>query len=334
MLNPEEKIQTYEDEIDLMDYVKVIIKRKKLISAIFLAAIIAAGTFSFLSAKVYKIDTVLEIGKFDEAKIEDSGQLVEKLKSGSYQIIVRKNLGIPEKDYPEVKITNPAGTGLIIREIQSAEIEKAKLVLEEGNKLILEDHQKEIEKKIILINQNIKTTETQIALLENDIAITRNKIKPIDSDIERIENKIVFVEEEKKNLEAKIDALQKILIYQQDPGTQFALFDAKEKLANKKQEIENLYLRINSLQKDKEDIEVEINSLRNSIESLNSAINSLRASLEDIKPTKIIKGPTVSERPVKPRPLLNMAIAGILGLFFGMFWAFCAEWWQKSKNRI
>jgi len=92
-----------------------------------------------------------------------------------------------------------------------------------------------------------------------------------------------------------------------------------------------LYLTINSLRRDREDLEIQINLLKNSIESLNAQINSLKASLEDIKPTKIVKSPTVSEEPVKPRPLLNMAIAGILGLFMGTFLAFGREWWEKAR---
>ena len=324
--------QYNEEEIDLMDYVKVILKRKVFILALFLIAIIVAGIFSFLSPKIYKIDTVLEVGRIDSEALEDPVQLAEKLKAGSYKILAMEELDIQEKDYPKVAETNPKGTNLIVREIESSDTQTAKLILEKVNELILEEHQRRIKIKTDLIEQNIKTIEEKIKLTEGDIERTQNKIKPIDEDIRRIENKIAFTEEEKENLEAKVDALQKVLVYQQDPGTQFALFDAKEKLADKKKEIESLYLTINSLRRTKEDFEVQINSLRASIESFYSQINSLRASLEDIKPTKIVKSPTASEDPVKPRPLLNMAIAGILGLFVGVFGAFSREWWQNSAR--
>ena len=58
----EQKIQI-EDEINLMDYVKIILKRKWLIFSIFLLAVIVAGIFSFISPKIYEIDTIFEIGK-------------------------------------------------------------------------------------------------------------------------------------------------------------------------------------------------------------------------------------------------------------------------------
>jgi polysaccharide biosynthesis transport protein len=385
-MNQEEKYQEEYDEVDLMDYLKIILKRKFFILALFVMAVAAAGVFSFFSVKVYKIDTVLEVGKTDSTALEDPVQLVEKLKAGSYRILVMTELKIKEEGYSKVKETNPKGTNLIIREIESSDIETAKLILEKVNGLILEDHEEKIKVKKGLLSQNIKTIEGKIEIvkiniekvknkkqssgsdiqrvknkietLRDDIESTRNKIEPLRNDITRIEIKIINAEEEKENLESKVEVLQQQLVYEQTPGTQFALFDAKEKLANKKQEIESLYLSINSLKRAIEDKNLQINSLERSIEDYNSQIgslergledyniqinslegqigdyqaqiNSLKASLEDIKPTEIIKSPTVSENPVKPRPLLNMAIAGVLGLFVGIFAAFGREWWEEA----
>jgi len=327
----EEPIQTEYEEIDLMDYVKVILKRKWLILVIFFGAAIAAGIFSFLMPKVYKIDTSLEVGQIAGEAVEAPGQVVEKIKSDVYGIFVREKLQIPEEKYPKIKIENPKDTNLITLVIESAKPPESKNILEAINNLILAEHQEKIKTKKELIGQDIKTTEDKIKLAESDIEKTKNKIEPINEDIKRIENKIANAEEEKENLEAKVDALQKVLPYQQDPGTQFALFDTKEKLANKKQEIENLYLTINSLKRSKEDLDVQINSIKTSIESLNAQINALKASLDEIKPTQVIKSPTVSEKPVKPNKKLNIIIAGILGLFVGVFLAFFQEWWEKSK---
>jgi len=324
----------YEEEIDLMDYLKVIIKRRKLILAVFLIAIVAAGIFSWLSPKVYKIDTSLEIGKIAGEAAEEPAQVVEKIKRDVYGIFVREKLGISETEYPKIKTENPKETNLIMLTIESVKPSESKNILEEVNNLILVEHQEKIKAKKESIEQDIKTIKEKIKLVENDIEKTRNKIQSVDEDIKRIENKIVFTEEEKKNLEAKVEALQKVLPYQQDPGTQFALFDAKEKLAIKKQEIENLYLTINSLRKSKEDLEIQINDLKTNIENFNTNINSLRASLDEIKPIRVIKSPTISGKPVKPKPLLNIVIAAILGLFAGVFLAFFKEWWEKNKTKL
>jgi uncharacterized protein involved in exopolysaccharide biosynthesis len=277
-MNQEEKIQTEYEEIDLMDYVKVIFHRKWFILIIFLGAVIIAGILSWYLPKVYKIDTSLEIGNVGGELIEKPGQLVEKIKGDIYGIPIREKLNIPEKEYPNIKAENPKDTNLITLEIESSKTQQAKTILEEIDNLILKDHQRGIESKKTLIGK----------------------------DIERLGNKISSLEEEKKNLEAKVDTLQKVLPYRQDPGTQFALLSTKEQLEVKKQEIENLYLQINSNQR----------------------------LLEDIQPTQIAKIPTIFEELVKPKPVLNIAIAGVLGAFLGVFLAFFQEWWEKNKGRI
>jgi|GEM_PF-569718 len=331
----EEKIQaTGSDEIDLMDYLKVMIKRKQLIVVVFLVMIITAGAFSFLMPKVYKIDTVLEVGGIDGGSIEDPVQIVGKIQGDTYGIPVREKLGISEGEYPKIKTENPKDTNLVAIEVKSSKPQLAKTILEEINNLILERHQERVRAKKELIEHNIKTTEAKIHLVESDIEKTRNKIQPIESDIKRLENKINYTEEEKKNLEAKVEALEKVLVYEQTPGTQFALFDAKEKFAGKKQEIENLFLSINSLKKGREDLNIQINALEGEIESLKAQINSFITSLDGVKITKIVKKSTISEKPISPRPVLNIAIAGILGIFLGIFLAFGKEWWEKNKLKI
>jgi len=302
--NPSYEQELSQDEINLMDYVRVILKRKVTILICFLAIIITVGIFSFLSPKVYIINTLLEVGQVAGIVVEDPVQVIEKIKGDVYGIFVREKLQITEKEYPEIKSENPKGTRLILFSIESSKTQQSKNILEEINKIILEEHQGEFESKRELLEKEIEFLEKNIDVLEEAIERTRTKIG--------------FLEEEKKNLEAKIEALQKILPYQQDPGTQFALFDTKEKLEQKKQEIEDGYLEINSS-------EVGINSFKSQINSLQEQIT------KNIRPTQIVKIPTISEDPVRPRPLFNMALAGILGLFIGTFLAFGREWWAKAK---
>lgn len=277
-MNQENKAQFKDEEIDLMDYVIVVFKRKWLIFGIFLVAVIAAAVLSSVMPKIYKIDTSLEIGQINGAGIEPPAQLIEKINNDVYGIFAREKLGISEMEFPKIKTENPKDTNLIKVEIESVNSQQTKNILEEINNLILVEHQEKIKVKKELL----------------------------EKDIERIKIKVASLEEEKKNLEAKVEALEKVLPYQQTPGSQFALFDTKEKLEAEKQEIENLYLQINSLER----------------------------SLEDIQFTKIIKSPTISEGPIKPRPLLNIVIAAVFGLFIGVFLAFGLEWWQKNKEKI
>lgn len=294
----------YYEEINLADYVRVILKRKGLILSFCFGAAIAAGILSFLiMPKIYKIDTSLEVGALNGQTLEAPSQLVGKINDDVYGFFVREKLKISEEQYPGIKTENPQNTNLIINKIESAQFDQAKSVLEEINALILEEHQAKIEIKKETLAREIELSEKDIEVLKQDII--------------RVRAKIGYLEEQKKNLEEKVRAIEQVLPYQQDPGTQFALFSAKEQLENKKQEIEDMYLGINTLE--------------NEINSFLVQINSLQEQMNNIKLTTIIKGPLVSEEPIKPRPLLNIVIAAILGIFIGVFLAFGKEWWDKSE---
>ena len=332
-----ENEKQFEDEIDLMDYVKVILKRKKTILFWFFGLAIIAGVISFIMPEIYEIDTALEIGiseKTDgtnkEQLIESPTQLVGKIDGDVYGTKVREDLNISEIEWPKIKTENPKNTNLIVISIESEETEKSENILKEVNDLILGEHQDIININKDLFEKRIITIENKIKSIEDDIVIVEKKIEPLENDIERMNNKIESAEKEKESLKEKVSSLEQQLIYNQTPGTQYALFNAKQELANQEDDIENLYLSINSLHRTIEDYNSQANSLGRTIDDYNSDIDSLRASLAGIKETRVVKAPTISENPIKPKKKLNIAIAGILGLFIGVFWAFGKEWWEKN----
>lgn len=280
-MDQENKTQTEYYEINLMDYVKVIIKRKQMIFGVLLVVLIAVAVYSFfICPKVYKIDTLIKIGKIGGTLIEEPGQLLEEIKAGAYNFPIIEKLNLSEGIIPKIKIESPAGTDLLIIKTESSTPEIDKTILEELNNLILIEHSKKFE--------------------------TRKEL--VKKDIERLKNKTALLEEEKINLEKKEKSLEWLSPYErvkeQFTGSLFTLYDVKEKLSARKQEIENLYREINSLE------------------------GSL---LENIQPTKVLKSPTISEKPIKPRPVLNIVIGAVLGIFLGVFFAFGKEWWEKNR---
>jgi len=272
-----------EEEINLMDYIKVILKRKWLILGITFGAAMIAGILSFVGPTTYKIDTILELGhktdiisgvkQIEEFIPEAPDQLVEKIKNNSYGGKIRTKLNISEKEYPEIEVSNPENTRLIIISIKSSNIEGAKKVLEELESLILKEHQEKfnLQKNILLDSKR------------------------------RIKNKISSLENERKILEEKVDYFTSLMTYNSSPANQFFSTDAREKLEKKNSEIENEYIRLNTLEQ----------------------------KLISYEPTRITKEP--SSILIGPKPLLNIIITLILGLFIGTLLAFCTDWWQKEK---
>jgi len=85
MLEPTKQTQEiYEDEIDLREYINVIIKRKKLILAIFLVAVVVSAIASFFQPKVYMatVSIMITPSKLQNA-LQPSTVLLDVGKKGS-----------------------------------------------------------------------------------------------------------------------------------------------------------------------------------------------------------------------------------------------------------
>lgn len=60
-MNQHERPAAYEDEINLYDYWKVIVKRKTLIIGLFLIAVLASAAISFSKPKIYRGEVILKL---------------------------------------------------------------------------------------------------------------------------------------------------------------------------------------------------------------------------------------------------------------------------------
>ena len=61
-------------------------------------------------------------------------------------------------------------------------------------------------------------------------------------------------------------------------------------------------------------------------------INTLQERLNNCQDFKIINYAQLPAAPIKPNTKLNILIAGVLGLFVGIFVALFLEFWQKGKS--
>lgn len=116
----------------------------------------------------------------------------------------------------------------------------------------------------------------------------------LENEIKRLEENIDSLKEEDNNLESRIKT----------SVSEFDLLYLKDKLSELNNDIQNSYIEINQLE----------------------------ISLSDIQETKIVKPIDVSKNPVKPKSLMNVILAGLVGLFIGVFSVFCRKWWKSSSK--
>lgn len=156
-------MSTNDDEINLIDYIKVVIKRKWLILGITLTAVLIAGIASIVSPKNYEVSTTLQIGNTTDI-LESTAQVAEKIKSNAYKNLLEEKLNI--ENLPEIKTETPQNTNFVSIIIETDNPEQAKQILDEINSLILLEHQEIFNKRESQIKENIKEIQDELTLLE------------------------------------------------------------------------------------------------------------------------------------------------------------------------
>jgi len=217
---------------------------------------------------------------------------------------------------------------------------------------------------------NIKNLENQIALRTFDIQSKQiekeRKKTEIDTDQNKLkisEERIQSIMEEMKSVKTRIDEIDEqlrkalaqgkqssdavsLLLYSNEVQQNLRYLNTlDERLSVEKITQENLRLFIRDKQEQIRQIDTQINQVRtqmetdrneiarinNNIATLQSEIRLLVDKKARIDYAQLIKEPTASLYPVSPRKKLNVAIAGILGLFMFTIFAFFLEYIEKQK---
>ena len=267
-----------EEEIDLREYINVLLKRKGVVILIFLIAVITAALVSYFAlSPVYQASTVFSVAKIDGRAVVNITEALEIMKSNVVldEVIDRMDLEETAKQLSSrVTTENLKGTNFIKISVLADSPETAKNLVETITKVFVEQNQDEYQEKVKLVEDRLKIIEEQIAEFEKNI-----------QEIEKSKRKIATTEE----------------------------------LSEGERQFQTSLLLSSS---------VTERSLYN---NLTNQANSLKESLKSCEDFKIINYAQLPAEPTKPNKKLNILIAGVLGLFVGVFVAFFLEFWQKGK---
>lgn len=153
------------DDNNSLDFAKVILKRRLSIFVIMVLAATIGILFCVLPKKVYLVDTLIEVGTYPAGEeenlmpIENPHQLTERIASGSYDDAIKTRLSIPASVHIDIKADNPGETNLVHPYIQSTNPTKDIRILEEINALVLADHKKRSEQRLLITPVGIVETE-------------------------------------------------------------------------------------------------------------------------------------------------------------------------------
>jgi uncharacterized protein involved in exopolysaccharide biosynthesis len=255
----------YENEIELMDYLTVIWKRKWLIIVpTFLLALIA-GIVSFLIPPKWEIDAIIqpskffiqtEQGQYEEVVVVDPKQIAGQINQESYNRLIAAELNLDIRKFPELKAENLRDTKLVRVSVREHDIEKGKAVL--GS--LFNHLKRELDRKIDVemkgidtqifakensIKQNeigIKETNNQIELKKLQIKDKENEIKTRDNEIKKRNNDI-----KSKELDAQSKEIDKERIKKEIEADQNKLKISEERVQSILEEMKSVKGRIDEI---------------------------------------------------------------------------------------
>lgn len=387
-----------EEEIDLREYINVLLKRKGIIILIFLIAVITAATVSyFVLQPVYEANVVIAVSKpkiknslVDEISLEDYKNLIKDIEIEE-ELIQKLNLDKPPIELTPydlgrmIDIELPKGTNLIKMNLQASNPKLTKDIINTWATLFVEKNKKlyfdEVKKVKISVEDRLKHAEKDFFEIEEKVI----KFKKMLSYESRLVDVQLSLEKEKAveeyiiiamSKQEKILKLNKLTVDDQFFRQLLAnITDDNLEIANLSyvsEEINPIYydlaqqltftnILINSLKAEENQLKKNINDFNASLEDLKKELtekksilsqlnreysakeelyNNFYKHVEEIRLTETSEADLLKiaslayepRAPIKPNKKLNILIAGVLGLFVGIFVAFFLEFWEKGKS--
>lgn len=266
----------YEDEINLYDYWKVIVKRKRFIIGLFLAAVLASAIISFLMPKIYRGEVVLKlpvltpvltakemvaiIGKIDAERID-----AERILPTTHHLVA------------DVKLNTLKDS-----------TDKLRLIIEAKN------------------TNDISVAMTGFVAYLNNLSLIK---EPVEREKEK-------VAKEKEKVAKRL----------KDVSDLIEVHDSFAKMYGKKLKRGELSF-INLVPTDIKQRAIDLDNERRSL------VEEAKESMENITGVSLAGNPYISKTPVKPSIKKNIALAGIISLFAGIFLAFLMEYIERMRGK-
>ena len=172
-----------EDEIDLMEYINVIIRRKKLILGIFLAAVGIAVIVNLRMPKVYEVTSTIQLGSLNGPLIKNEDAKAIILNQNALLSVINElNLKtIPDGLQKDIKVSDISGTELLKIQITYPGIDTALKINDAITKPLIAEGQSIYKERTSIISERLKELYEAIKNAEGDIVRTQNLIMNIPS---------------------------------------------------------------------------------------------------------------------------------------------------------
>jgi len=305
-------MEEYEDEIELMDYLNVIWKKKWLIILPTLFCVIIVGIISFRLPRIWEVDAVIqpskffiqtEAGTFSEVVVVSPKQIAGQINQQSYSPLIAAQLNLDIRAFPKLKAENLRDTNLVRVSVRENDTEKAKLILSSLFNQLKTVMDKKIDVEIKGIDTRIETQENSIK--HNELIIKDNlneiKLKKIEKNMKSQEilsavNKVKISEERGKSIlnELKtvkerineIEKQQKNAFAEKKEGAEaLGLLLYSNEIQNNLRYYNTLDEKLSSEKITQENLDLQIKSGKEEIRKLDTQIENVKTEIDKIKNT-------------------------------------------------
>jgi len=370
-----------EDEIDLLELWRTLMRKKWVVMGVTLACILGAVGYALLATPKYEVRTFLAPGTIgfngEQLPIKASSitEMNEWFKSGIYLPELIKHYGIeavengtiPSRE-EDLSVDLPKDTRMLILSLESSTPDLSKEVLQDIISIFAAQEKNypaakaHMEKRIFDLTQQLEGWDFKRSRLDDDIVKTIRQRKILDVNLATLDTHIAEQKNIIQRMEKQVDTInantQELMVLRKE------MFKAK---ADKLSELmyanfvqqniaysANLEQRMDALRFDINNQGVKRKELLDKMQNVDLLINDkkekqtkelvlqkqnlekllalAKVQLSQLSPVEIIQRPFSSIKPVAPRKVLIVALAGVGGLFLGIFAAFFMAFVQKVKE--
>ncbi len=329
---------TSAEEIELMDYLRVMWKWKYLILGGTLLCALIAGVISFQMPKVYRITMVLRPGILQVAwdgkniYIDSPQNIKAMIDAGTFNDqIVNDIINPDDNDSPKsLKFKVAIQADAIVVSYETSDIKLGSRILENLRNLLLGRYSE-------MINYHRRQDETSIIMKKAEFENYNVTIKSYEQHIKNLDRRIHELASEikivNKNTNSLISERDKYLSDNVNPDNILSSILYTNTI-QQNITLSNTYKnQIEEYNSQKEDYKVSLGKAKSDLQKLLESIKSLEFEKNSIQNIQILQPPSRSPYPIAPKKKLNVILAAVVGLFAMLFLAFFLEYLSKYKHK-
>ena len=328
----------FEDDIELMDYLRVIWKWKYLIMVGTAVCALAAAVISISMPKVYSVETILQPAvagiseNGEKIYIDSPSNMKAFIEGGSLESEIIQQLQKSNTRKPPIplqfRINIPANTELLKISYETKTVDVGISILNE----LIESLSKEIIDKINYLktkyDKQIQEKKSYISLSQDELHFTKIKIDNIKKRLAELDTEMQKVEINTKIMTNHRDKYIKNMS-EKDILLGYLHINTIQQNLNLRTEINNQILDYTSeLGKAKSDLkrkQIEVDTLLKEIEDL-------KQKREKINNIQVVQPPTSSLYPFNSGVKRNVMLAATASFLLMLFLAFFFEYLLKYRK--